>query len=183
MVIVITKANFKHISKTLEFIDSFGIKNVMLNRFNIGGQGIKEKDNLHITEEELKQAYKDASVTGIKLKLRLTSNVCTPLCVVDPKNYKNIGFSICSPDVKKRPLTVDIHGNLRFCNHSPTILGNIFKDDLINMLNSEKAQLWSHTIPEFCSDCKLYTKCMAGCRAASEQLNMSLNSPDPILLQ
>jgi len=58
---------------------------------------------------------------------------------------------------------------------------NINKDKLDAMLNSEKAQLWNNIIPDFCSDCDLYSKCMAGCRAASEQMNFSLNEVDPIV--
>ncbi len=182
VVIVITKANYKTIGKTLEFIKSLGIRNIMLNRFNIGGKGIIERENLQITNEELNFAFKEASIIGKNLNLSLTSNVCTPLCVVEPKEYPNIRFSTCSPDVKKRPLTIDINGDLRFCNHSPTVLGNIFNNNLEKMLNSEKALLWSEIVPDYCSDCELYSNCMAGCRAASEQLNLSLNNPDPILL-
>ncbi len=180
-VIVITKQNFNEIDKTLSFISSLGVKRIMLNRFNIGGNGIGEKQNLLMTKDELNTAFKIASVAGRKLKLALSSNVCTPLCVVNTTDYKNILFTKCSPDVTKRPLTVDIEGDLRFCNHSPTILGNIYTDKLEDMFNSEAANLWSKTIPDYCSSCDLYSSCMAGCRAASEQLNLGLNSPDPIV--
>lgn len=180
-VVVITKANYKQIAETLLFIKSLGISRIMLNRFNIGGQGISEQDNLIIPQKELAETYRIASRTGKENNLTLSSNVCTPLCVLSPEDFNGIMFSTCSPDVKKRPLTIDIAGDLRFCNHSPTILGNIFKDDLDKMLNSEKAQLWNNVVPEFCSACNLYAKCMAGCRAASEQMNLSLNAPDPII--
>ncbi|MEN8119183.1 MAG: hypothetical protein ABFS35_02505 [Bacteroidota bacterium] len=36
-------------------------------------------------------------------------------------------------------------------------------------------------IPDFCSDCNLYPKCIAGCLAASEQMGLSLNAVDPII--
>ena len=180
-VIVVTKANYKQIAETLLFIKSLGVNRIMLNRFNIGGQGIAEKDNLLLMQKELTETYKTASEIGREHKLSLSSNVCTPMCVLNPSDFKGISFSTCSPDVKKRPLTLDIYGNLRFCNHSPTVLGNIFKDKLNDMLNSEKAQLWNNIIPDFCSDCNLYPRCMAGCRAASEQMNLSLNQPDPII--
>lgn len=180
-VIVITKANYKQIAETLLFIKDLGVNRIMLNRFNIGGKGIAEKENLLIPQKELANTYRIASEVGIKNNLTLTSNVCTPLCILNPNDFPGISFSTCSPDVKKRPLTIDVYGNLRFCNHSPTVLGNIFTNNLKNMLNSKEAQLWNNTIPDFCSDCNLYSKCMAGCRAASEQMKTSLNSPDPII--
>lgn len=182
VVVVITRANFDFLDKTLDFIASLGIKRVMLNRFNIGGNGILQKDNLQITKEQVNTAFGLASRAGKKLGISMSSNVCTPLCVVNPADYPNIVFTTCSPEVTKRPLTLDINGNLRFCNHSPTVLGNIFKHKLSKMLTSEKAQLWKNTKPDYCADCQLYSKCMAGCRAASEQLKLSLSSPDPILL-
>ncbi len=180
-VIVITKANYHLIKETLLFIKDLGINRIMLNRFNIGGQGIIEKENLWLSHREINEAYHVAAKTGREHNLMLSSNVCTPVCVLNPVDFPGIAFSTCSPEVKKRPLTLDIHGDLRFCNHSPTVLGNIFKDDFAQMLSSEKAQLWNEITPDFCTDCDLYTKCMGGCRAASEQLNLSLNSVDPIV--
>jgi radical SAM protein with 4Fe4S-binding SPASM domain len=180
-VIVITKANYHLIDETLRFIKSLGISRIMLNRFNIGGQGIAEKENLWLSHQEINEAYKVASETGRKENLLLSSNVCTPMCVLNPADFKNIGFTSCSADVSRRPLTIDIHGNLRFCNHSPTVLGNIFNDKLEKMLTSKEAQLWNDVTPEFCTDCNLYERCMGGCRAASEQLKMSLSAVDPIV--
>jgi len=180
-VVVITKANFHLIRETLLFIKELGIDRIMLNRFNIGGQGISEKENLWLSHKEINEAYKVAAETGREHKLQLSSNVCTPMCVLNPLDFKGIAFSSCSPDVKKRPLTLDILGNLRFCNHSPTVLGNIFKDNLEGMLNSEQAKMWNDVTPDFCSECNLYSKCMGGCRAASEQLKLSLSAVDPIV--
>jgi len=180
-VIVITKANFHLISETLLFIKNQGVNRIMLNRFNIGGAGILEKENLWLSHNELKTTYRIASEVGRLHKLNLSSNVCTPICVLNPADYLGISFSHCSPEVTKRPLTLDINGNLRFCNHSPTILGNIFKDKLSDMLQSEKAQLWSKVTPDFCGTCHLYKNCMGGCRAASEQLNRSLYAVDPLV--
>lgn len=180
-VIVVTKANYKLVAKTLEFIKNQGVDRIMLNRFNIGGQGITDKENLWLSHDEMKEAYKSASETGKKLNLSLSSNVCTPMCVLNPADYPGISFAFCSPEVTGRPLTLDILGNFRFCNHSPTVLGNIYKDDLAKMLESEKAQAWNQVKPEFCADCELYSRCMGGCRAASEQLNLSLDAVDPVV--
>jgi radical SAM protein with 4Fe4S-binding SPASM domain len=180
-VIVITKANYNQLAQTLAFLKNEGVEQVMLNRFNIGGQGIIEKNKLWLSQQEMNQAYRAASEEGKKQGLILSSNVCTPICVLNPSDYPNIAFAFCSPDVRRRPLTLDIKGNLRFCNHSPTILGNIFTDKLETMLQSDKAQAWNKIRPEFCNECDLYTRCMGGCRAASEQLNLSLYAADPVV--
>lgn len=181
-VIVITKVNFKQIADTLLFMKQLGIKRVMLNRFNVGGKGIEEKDNLTISHTELSEAFMQADEVARIEGMSISSNVCTPRCVVDPSGFKSIRFTACSPDVTKRPVTLDIYGNIRFCNHSPTVLGNIFEESLDTIFKTENANLWSTTVPDFCLDCKVYERCMAGCRAASAQLHLSLNEPDPIIM-
>ncbi len=152
----------------------------MLNRFNIGGQGITESSALSLSLNELRETFKQASDTAISLDLNISSNVCSPVCVLDGRDYPGIRFSRCSPKMENRPLTMDINGNLRFCNHSPIVMGNIYRDNLKSIISSEYAAQWKAR-PAFCENCEHWTKCYGGCRAASEQLGQSLLTPDPIL--
>ncbi len=174
--------NYHLVYETLEYNRSLGVSRVMLNRFNVGGQGIVFRSELELSKSELNEAFAEASKAGKDFGLTLSSNVCTPLCIVEPKDFPNIIFTFCSSDVKKRPLTLDMNGNLRFCNHSPVVLGNIFSNSFEEMLSSDEAQLWSRIKPDYCSECELYARCMAGCRAASQQLGLGINVPDPLLI-
>ncbi|MDD3626454.1 MAG: radical SAM protein [bacterium] len=179
--IVITGLNYKNVGERLRFLNKeFGINTMMLNRFNIGGTGIKEIENIKITNEQLNEAFKDAAAVGKELNLTLTSNVCTPFCVLNPKDYPNIRMSSCSSSVTNMPLTLDINGNMRLCNHSPVVVGNIYKDQLKNMLRSEYVKEWKTTVPEFCKGCKVFPECLGGCRAASEQVGNSILKEDPV---
>jgi MoaA/NifB/PqqE/SkfB family radical SAM enzyme len=99
--------------------------------------------------------------------LRLTSNVCSPICLLNPKDYPNIGFGRCSFDVLRRPIALDINGNIRLCNHSPVVAGNIYEQSLADILYSDYAYSWE--------------KCKGGCRAASEQYSQTLSVEDPII--
>lgn len=180
-VIVLTKENCNDIGDTLKFIHSIGVKRVMINRVNIGGEAIKNTEDLLMTRDELNKAFETAALISKELKLSVTSNVCTPICILNPKNFKGIRFTSCSFDMKNRPITLDYKGNIRFCNHSPIELGNIFQHSLENIFNSRKVQEWKNAVPDFCMDCKAYDSCKAGCRAAAEQMGLSLNHPDPII--
>jgi radical SAM protein with 4Fe4S-binding SPASM domain len=180
-VIVITKANFNHIDKTLEFIKSLGINRIMLNRYNIGGTGIKHIKELVTTKEELNQAFTIANNIGKELNLTLTSNVCTPLCLLNPNDYDKIGFTSCSSGILNKPLTLDIEGNMRICNHSPIVIGNIYKNSFKEIMKTPYAQQWVDIVPGFCKTCNLFEHCLGGCRAASEQLGLSLEHVDPVL--
>lgn len=180
-VIVITKANHTQIKESLLFIKNLGVNRIMLNRFNIGGEGILEQKNLLLNHQELNEAYKIANEIGFENNLTLSSNVCTPICVVNPEKYPHIRFSSCAANVTNMPLTMGIDGNMRLCNHSPVVVGNIFKDNLDDIFSSDYAKSWKEIIPDYCIDCDKYFKCFGGCRAASEQLGRGLNKVDPLV--
>ena len=180
-VIVLTKFNYLQIEDTLLFLRELNLNRIMLNRYNIGGASIAKVATVLVPNEELKETFRIANEVVGKYGLRVTSNVCTPFCLLNPEDYSNIGFGACSKDPLRKPLTLDIEGNLRVCNHSPVIAGNIFKQPLVDILYSDYTLSWGETTPEFCEQCAIFDKCMGGCRAASEQMGFSLKKVDPVL--
>jgi radical SAM protein with 4Fe4S-binding SPASM domain len=180
-VIVITKHNVHEMAETLRFIHSLGCQRIMLNRYNIGGKGCENPWAVSASAEELRQAFATADTLSDELDLRLSSNVCSPICLLNPNDYPNISFGHCSFDVLQRPVTLDINGNIRLCNHSPIVAGNIYQQSLETILYSEYAESWQKTIPEFCANCIEWEKCKGGCRAASEQCFQTLAIEDPII--
>jgi radical SAM protein with 4Fe4S-binding SPASM domain len=179
-VLVVTKYNFDKVGQTLEFIHSMGFNRIMLNRYNIGGRGVDNPEKVLPTKEQLNEAFKQANETAHRLKITISSNVCTPHCIIDPNEYRNIGFTNCSSDISKRPLTLSTSGDLRFCNHSPNVLGNIFDQPVVTILLNEKVKTEFEKRPEFCFECMKYAKCLGGCRAAAEQIGKTFSDVDPL---
>jgi pyrroloquinoline quinone biosynthesis protein E len=182
-VVVVTRINAGGVGRTLHLFHELGLGRVMLNRFNIGGEGVANAGRLSLGHEELRGVFCVANELAEKLGLRITSNVCAPVCVLDPAEFPRIGFTYCSPELTRRPLTLDPRGDLRFCNHSPRVMGNIFEQSLDEILGGEYARSWKLLKPELCRDCEHWDKCFGGCRAAAEQLGLGLDSADPILQQ
>lgn len=181
VVVVLTRFNVEGVAETLDFISGLGLKRVMINRYNIGGRHTASAAEVSATHSQLREAFAEIERKTAELGLRVTSNVCTPQCLVDPRDYPHIGFGNCSPDPLRRPVTLDMEGNIRLCNHSPVVAGNIFETPLKEILYSPYALSWGETVPVYCADCALWEKCLGGCRAASEQCGLGLGSPDPIL--
>ena len=181
-VIVLTKINGSLIGETLLHLKELGIRQVMITRFNVGGRGIENRASLTPSREEMQQAFKTADGVAVKEGMQITSNVCTPLCLVDPGDYPHIGIVGCSPEIERKPVTLEPSGNLRICNHSPVVMGNIFREPLEQILTSDYVQSW-RTVPGFCSECDVFQKCFGGCRGAAEQLGLSLESVDPVLTE
>ncbi len=179
-VIVLTKMNYKQIGETIEFLNEMGFRQMMINRYNIGGIN-RMNDLCVLNKEEVNEAFTVAHNLVVERNLYITANVCSPICYLNPSDFPNIGFGFCSFDVSLRPLTVNIDGDLRLCNHSPIVAGNIFKNELDDIFNSEYVTSWETMKPEFCNNCESYKTCKGGCRAASEQLGQNLAQPDPII--
>lgn len=180
-VIVITRVNHKYIGETINELSQMGLKRIIVNRFNIGGNGKTESNKLMLNHTELKKAYDIINDISIKQNLTISSNVCTPFCILNPDDYRNLTFSSCPVDSRLRPITVDINGDVRLCNHSPVTVGNIYTSEMDDILNSDYVNNWNNSIPDYCIGCNKYSDCRGGCRAASEQLNLPLNYVDPIV--
>ena len=181
-VIVVTKINYNKVGETLMFLQSNGFSRIMLNWYNIGGPGLRFPEIIVPTSEELNEAFFQANEMVKKLGLVISSNVCTPHCVVDPLKYRHITFTNCSTNLMQRPLTLTATGDMRFCNHSPTVLGNIFKTSVNQILDEGSDFEIMNNTPEFCAGCSRYDKCLGGCRAAAEQAGKTFFDVDPLAL-
>ncbi|HNQ67019.1 MAG TPA: radical SAM protein [Bacteroidales bacterium] len=180
-VIVLTSLNSQTISETINFIVNLGIKQISVDRYNIGGKNKNSANQILPELNNLKNSYLLINNIARDLKLNVTSNVCTPHCVINPAHFPFIRFGNCPENPLHFPLTLDISGNVRVCNHSPIIAGNIFKNNFDEILNSTYVKSWNINIPEYCKNCKLWPICRGGCRAASEQIGMNNKSVDPIV--
>ena len=182
-VLVVTKKNAPGVAETLSLIKDCGVKTVMVNRFNIGGNGIKNVKELVPDRNTLKEAF--ASIEAFAAEnypnMRFVSGVCTPLCLLDTTPYPHIRFTKCSTDLTGRPVTVNYNGDVRFCNHSPKVLGNIYSRSIEDILTDPETSAWYSGVPDQCSNCALLQRCGGGCRAASEQVHGTFAAIDPIM--
>ena len=180
-VFILSRLNINDVESTLEMYAALGCKRIMLNRFNIGGLGRKYAEELTLSHAELRDAFHRANDKLGELGMRAHNGVCTPLCVLEPREFPNITFTHCTTELASRPLTINYRGDVRFCNHSPRVLGNIHKEHLIDILQHTANNGIYNTQPERCAGCELWQRCRGGCRAASEQLYGTFDIADPIL--
>lgn len=182
-VLIVTARNSSGLPATLDLYKELGITTVMVNRFNLGGNGLRNKDELCLSRQGLQNAFRTVSNFALDNPgIRFVSGVCTPVCLLDPLEFPGIRFTSCSTDISNRPVTISFKGDVRFCNHSPFVLGNIWERDLRDILQDEGLMKRYSGVPEQCAGCKLFARCKGGCRAASEQVYGSFDKVDPILL-
>lgn len=181
-VLVITKANASVIPETLDFLQDMGVTSVMVNRFNLGGTGLQHAGELVLDRAGLARAFADVETfAAAHPAIRFTSGVCTPLCLLDPAAYPHIRFTSCSIDLSRRPVTVNYKGEVRFCNHSPRVLGNLYDRPIDEILSDPAVMAAYQGVPEPCAACPKWSRCNGGCRAAAEQVYGSFAAIDPVL--
>lgn len=181
-VLIMSRLNASQVEDILRFYHrEFGAKRAMVNRFNIGGLGLRNAAELNLSQDQLKELFAKVNKVAGELGMVIQSGVCTPVCVLDPKDYPNIRFSHCSTDLSSRPLTVNYKGEVRFCNHSPRVLGNIYQNSMAEIVEASQKGGYFDSVPSRCEGCKLWERCKGGCRAASEQLYGSFDRVDPII--
>ena len=181
-VLVITRVNAPGVAETLGLIRDCAIKTVMVNRFNIGGNGIRNAPELVPDRKTLQDAFAAVEdFASVHPNIHFVSGVCTPLCYLDTAPYPHIRFTKCSTDLTGRPVTVNYDGDVRFCNHSPRVLGNIHVRPIGEILNTPELNAFYSGIPDECGKCALLQRCGGGCRAAAEQVHGTFSALDPIL--
>jgi radical SAM protein with 4Fe4S-binding SPASM domain len=132
-------------------------------------------------KEDIKLTTHEGQECDIVIEGQLKVQVGEHTSVLNPGDYPNIRFSHCSTDLSNRPLTVNYKGEVRFCNHSPRVLGNIYDKTIGEIVSECQNDGYFDKVPEYCTTCNLWSRCRGGCRAASEQLFGTFDKADPIL--
>ena len=180
-VFVATRLNLPTWRQTAEMAFALGTDGIMFNRFNPGGRGREHVHDLQASPDELATALDVAQELHDQWKLPISCSIAMPPCLFDHGRWKGLGFGYCSAGTERAYYTLDPLGNVRPCNHSPTILGNIRRDGLERMIASYAMADFYAARPAFCEGCSLEKTCLGGCKAAAEACFGSAWECDPFL--
>ncbi|HOX05292.1 MAG TPA: radical SAM protein [Planctomycetota bacterium] len=180
-VFVATKLNLATWRETAELAVALGLDGIMFNRFNPGGEGIRNLAMLQASPAELQAALDIAEEMSARYELPISCSIAMPPCLFDTKRYKRLGFGFCAAGTARAYYTLDPLGNVRPCNHTPTVLGNIRETTFEAMASSERMRDFCQARPAFCGGCKLEMECLGGCKAAAEAATGSAWDCDPFL--
>ena len=180
-VFVATRLNLPTWRETAEMAVALGLDGVMLNRFNPGGEGFRNLDLLQAPPEDVQQALDTAEEIAERYELPISCSIAMPPCLFDTARYDHLGFGFCAAGTDRAYYTLDPLGNVRPCNHSMTILGNIRRQDFATMAGGPAMKAFMAARPPFCSGCALEMACQGGCKAAGEVCLGSPREMEPFL--
>jgi len=180
-VFVATKLNLADLRDTIQMAFAFGSSGLMLNRFNVGGRGCAHVDELLPSADQVRQMLAVANAAQEEFHLAISCSIAIQPCLIDIDAYPNLQFGFCGAGTEHAYYTLDSLGNLRPCNHTPTILGNLFEESFADLVASERLSSFVDAVADFCFPCKLHDKCRGGCKAAAEVCYGSLTTAEPFL--
>lgn len=180
-VFVATKKNIETWAQTIEMAVALGADGLMFNRFNPGGEGRNNIEELLPSPYELSEALEIANNATEEYKISIACSIAMHPCLFKTENYPNLGFGYCAAGTTRAYYTVDPIGNLRMCNHSQGIIGNLFDNSFQKLARTKCVKEFMKAIPVFCKDCKLAKTCQGGCKAAAEACYQNIYDEDPFL--
>jgi MoaA/NifB/PqqE/SkfB family radical SAM enzyme len=124
-VFVATKLNIHTWRETAELAVALGLDGIMFNRFNPGGRGLANLQMLQAGPVEISAALDTAEAVSEQYGIPITCSIPMPPCIFDRGRYRKLTFGFCPAGTERAYYALDPLGNVRPCNHSPTILGNI----------------------------------------------------------
>ena len=183
-VFIATRLNYMDLYRTAELAIALGADGMMYNRINLGASNMRMARELLPTPEMIEENLE--ALVGLQRQYGLVVAISVVIepCVVDVSKYPTLHFGWCPQAGPDSYFTVDPSGNIRICNHSPTILGNIKHDDFGDIYRHHPyVAAFRETWPAECKDCapELKAQCGGGCKAAAEQCYGTLARVDPFV--
>lgn len=180
-VFVATRRNLAELYETIKLAFAFGARGLMLNRFNVGGRGRMYMDELLPTVDELRRALAVADAAAAEFRFPISCSIAIPPCLINHVDYAHLHFGFCAAGTDRAYYTLDPLGNVRPCNHTPTVLGNLFEHSFGELVASKRLREFVRAVPPFCRACALRDTCLGGCKAAAEVCYGSLWTEEPFL--
>ncbi len=178
---VATRMNIEHLYETIRLAYAFGARGLMFNRFNPGGRGRLHLLELLPTVEQVRAALTVAEAASVEFGLPISCSIPIQPCLIDTSAFPHLGFGTCAAGTERAYYALDPLGNVRPCNHSTTILGNLFDEPFVDLVSPERMETFVHAYPVICHACKLGTTCQGGCKAAAQVCEGSLEEMEPFL--
>jgi len=177
-VFVATNDNIHTLGQTMELGIVLGSRGVMFNRINPACQ---EHIELMPTVEDLKSAFSFLNRFGEEFSYPILCSVPVPPCVINMKNYSSISHGYCPSGNEHSYYTIDFLGNVRVCNHSPVVLGNLLEESFSEINNNAFVEKFKTIVPDDCASCQYSDICKGGCRASAQVCFGEMRDNDPFV--
>ena len=180
-VFVATRLNLPTWREAAEVAIALGADGIMFNRFNPGGRGRENIELLQAPPEEVAAALDVAQEISREYDFPISCSITMPPCLFEHVRWPRLSFGFCAAGTERAYYTLDPLGNVRPCNHSGLILGNLRERGFWELADSAAMADFMTARPAFCAGCRMEEQCLGGCKAAAEVCCGSAWAADPFL--
>lgn len=180
---IATRLNYRDLEKTLDLAVALGAEGMLYNRMNVAAHNYPYLKELLPSLEMIGENLGVLEEFAVRYSFPISCSIPIQPCLIDTSPYKNIHFGFCPLGGENSYLTVDPMGNLRVCNHSSVILGNLLEDSFWDLYDRPYMHEFKTLMPASCLDCpaEIRDRCHGGCKAAAEECFGSLRAEEPFL--
>jgi pyrroloquinoline quinone biosynthesis protein E len=180
---IATRLNYADLEKTLQLAVALGAKAMMYNRVNVAAHNFPHHQELLPSLEMLRENLEVLDDFAQRYHFPISCSIPMPPCLVDTSQYKHVQFGFCPLGGDNSYFTVDPLGNLRVCNHSSVILGNVLEESFWDLYQRPYVRDFKTVMPASCLDCpvEIRDRCQGGCKAAAEECFGSFETEEPFL--
>ena len=173
--------NYHELAEVMELCYALGVRGLSYNRMSPTGWAIHEIDRLMPSVKQVEENLETAERLGRKWNIRVATAMPIPPCLIRLERFSWVTFGFCSVGTESPNITIDPLGNVRSCNLSANVMGNVLEQPWSSVYQSSYFHDFKATVPEVCKGCRYETSCQGGCKESGFATYGDLRTPEPFL--
>ena len=147
VVFVATGQNWTDLYSTAMLASMLGVNDLLYKRVNMGAANLRATKDLFLTPDMIQRNLQTLDDLVAKHRFHVSADVVIEPCVVDVRQFSHINFGWCSLAGEHSAFVIDPAGNIRICEHSPVILGNIKRESFRDIFHHPYVESFRTTWP------------------------------------
>lgn len=165
----------------LELCCALGVRAVSYNRMSPSGGSAAHVARLLPTADDVERDLLAAERLAPAWGIRVATAMPIPPCLVRIERFRHVRFGFCSVGSAKPNYVVGPTGDVRSCNLSARVLGNVAREDWADIVARADLAVFRRTVPPVCRGCAYEATCAGGCKEAARAVYGDLAAPEPFL--
>lgn len=165
----------------LDLCVALGVQAITYNRMSPTGWAIHQIDTLMPWVDQIEKDLDLAESLGPAYHIQVATAMPIPPCLIRIERYQWVTFGFCSVGTHSPNITIDAVGNVRSCNLSSQILGNVRQQHWHEIYQHDYLHSFKSTLSEECKSCAYANSCQGGCKESSFATYGDLTATDPLI--
>ena len=173
--------NWHQFERVMELCYALGVRGVSYNRMSPTGGAIHHIARLMPTVEQIEANLGIAERLGRAWGISVSTAMPIPPCLVRIDRYSWVKFGFCSTGTHAPNIVIDGKGNVRSCNLSSGIIGNVLEQPWSEIYANPYQRTFRRNVPQMCRGCTYETSCQGGCKESWFATFGDHAHPEPLL--